>query len=110
MYNALLRKGFQDTPVDAIESMVAVHNFLNEGAWDEILGWERRFASGLKQGWTNCIEGEERFERRSIIEEARNPALKIEPKLLRLQGRPQDMTPKARVLQMLGWVYPSKFS
>jgi cytochrome c heme-lyase len=32
MYNAMLRKGYQDTPVDAVKSMVAVHNYLNEGA------------------------------------------------------------------------------
>src|SRR5262245_34133566 len=47
MYNAMLRKGYSDTPEDAVESMVAVHNFLNEGAWAEIREWERRFSGGL---------------------------------------------------------------
>jgi len=28
----------------------AVHNFLNEGAWGEILGWRRRFGQGLYRG------------------------------------------------------------
>ncbi len=37
MYNALLRKGYTDTDVTAVESMVAVHNFLNEGAWGEVV-------------------------------------------------------------------------
>ena len=36
MYNAMLRKGHTDTPQDAVESMVAVHNFLNEGAWTKL--------------------------------------------------------------------------
>ncbi|XP_044719085.1 cytochrome c/c1 heme lyase domain-containing protein [Hirsutella rhossiliensis] len=76
MYNALLRKGYTDTDVTAVESMVSVHNFLNEGAWAEIVGWEQRFSRGLYKGW---------------------------------QGRPMDMTPKATMLQVLGWIYPSKF-
>ncbi|KAL9121334.1 MAG: hypothetical protein Q9187_002111 [Circinaria calcarea] len=59
MYNAMLRKGYDDTPQDAVESMVAVHNFLNEGAWAEIVEWERRFAKGLGYGWQACRNGEE---------------------------------------------------
>merc|ERR1711881_11552 len=59
MYNAMLRKGYTDTPEDAVESMVAVHNFLNEGAWAEIMEWERRFGRGLSVGWEKCRQGEE---------------------------------------------------
>jgi cytochrome c heme-lyase len=40
-YNALVRKGWE-TPVDAIETMVQIHNFLNEEAWLEVLQWEHR--------------------------------------------------------------------
>jgi hypothetical protein len=50
MYNAMLRKGYTDTPAEHVESMVAVHNFLNEGAWQEIVEWERRFSAGLSRG------------------------------------------------------------
>lgn len=42
MYNALLRKGYTNTPAEDVESMVSVHNFLNEGAWYEICKWEAR--------------------------------------------------------------------
>jgi cytochrome c heme-lyase len=59
MYNAMLRKGYTDTPAEHVESMVAVHNFLNEGAWQEIVEWERRFSAGLKRGWEVCKKGEE---------------------------------------------------
>lgn len=31
------------------------------------------------------------------------------PRLVRFQGRPKDMTPKAGILQALGWVWPNKF-
>ena len=104
MYNAMLRKGYDDTPQDAVESMVAVHNFLNEGAWAEIVGWEQRFSPGLAYGLHACSRGEEGFETQ-ISRRERLP----NPKLLRFQGRPDDVTPKARMLEILGRIYPTKF-
>ena len=108
MYNALLRKGYTDTDVTAVESMVAVHNFLNEGAWSEIVEWERRFGKGLGRGWQVSKHGEEN----SLLELRRIEAQeggREQPTLVRFQGRPKDMTPKAALLQVLGRVYPSKF-
>lgn len=106
MYNALLRKGYTDTDITAVESMVSVHNFLNEGAWAEIVGWEQRFARGLYKGWQVCKRGEahtaEELDRHW-------DGTEVEPSLVRFQGRPKDMTPKAAMLQVLGWIYPSKF-
>lgn len=40
-YNALVRKGWE-TPEEHVETMVEIHNFLNEEAWGEVLKWERR--------------------------------------------------------------------
>jgi cytochrome c heme-lyase len=40
-YNALVRKGWE-TPEESIETVVAIHNFLNERAWEEVMRWERR--------------------------------------------------------------------
>jgi hypothetical protein len=40
-YNALVRKGWE-TPEEHIETMVEIHNFLNEQAWMEVLKWEKR--------------------------------------------------------------------
>jgi cytochrome c heme-lyase len=40
-YNALVRKGWE-TPEEHVETMVEIHNFLNEEAWDEVLGWEKK--------------------------------------------------------------------
>lgn len=106
MYNALLRKGFTDTDVTAVESMVSIHNFLNEGAWAEVVGWEQRFSQGLYKGWQICRRGEahahEELERQRSGDEPR-------PSLIRFQGRPRDLTPKATMLQVLGWIYPSRF-
>lgn len=106
MYNALLRKGYTDTDVTAVESMVSVHNFLNEGAWAEIMGWEQRFARGLYRGWQVCKRGEAHVQE----ELDRNwDGVEIEPSLVRFQGRPKEMTPKAAMLQVLSWMYPAKY-
>ncbi|KAK7056351.1 holocytochrome c synthase [Paramarasmius palmivorus] len=43
-YNALARKGWE-TPEEHVETMVEIHNFLNEEAWQEVLKWERRQTS-----------------------------------------------------------------
>lgn len=109
MYNALLRKGHTDTDITAVESMVSIHNFLNEGAWAEIIEWERRFGKGLKRGWEVTKKGEENSAMALRRLEAQEGDVE-QPTLIRFQGRPQDMTPKAAMLQMMGWLYPSKFA
>jgi cytochrome c heme-lyase len=38
-YNALVRKGWE-TPEEHVETMVDIHNFLNEEAWQQVLKWE----------------------------------------------------------------------
>lgn len=45
-YNALVRKGWS-TPEGSVETMVLIHNVLNERAWDEVIRWERE----LVQDW-----------------------------------------------------------
>lgn len=103
MFNAMLRKGYDDTPEDAVESMVAVHNFLNEGAWAEIEGWEARFSKGLGYGWQVCSKGEEGFQEMPQWQGDR-------PRLMRFMGRPGDLTPKARMMDVLGRVWPSRYA
>ena len=99
MYNAMLRKGHDDTPEDAVESMVAVHNFLNEGAWAEIEGWEARFNKGLGYGWQVCRRGEENFQELPEWKGDR-------PRLMRFMGRPGELTPKVWMMSVLGTVWP----
>ncbi|AAS52302.1 ADR382Wp [Eremothecium gossypii ATCC 10895] len=88
MYNAMVRKGKidpytgEEIPEDAVESMVYVHNYLNEGCWEEILDWERRYSE----------------------------AAAAHPKLLQFMGKPSQLTPRARWYHLLGTLFPSKFS
>lgn len=107
MYNALLRKGYKDTDATAVESMVSVHNFLNEGAWAEIVEWERRFSKGLSHGWEICKKGEQASMAGADI--GANEEEVPQPKLVRFMGRPKEMTPKAATFQLMGWIYPSAF-
>ena len=111
MYNAMLRKGYTDTPAEHVESMVAVHNFLNEGAWEEIREWERRFSKGLGPGWEECRRGEEGAQMRAALHQLRQMGdhPEDEPSLLRFMGRPDEMTPKARMLAFMAKVYPSEY-
>jgi cytochrome c heme-lyase len=66
--NALQRKGKVSSGEEegAVESVVALHNNMNEKTWRKILQWEEAMTSSEK-----------------------------EPKLLRFQGRPTDLSPKA---------------
>ncbi|CAI5759978.1 unnamed protein product [Candida verbasci] len=84
MLNAMLRKGKlnADVPEDAVESMVEVHNFLNEGAWQQILEWEAPYTQDTK----------------------------IEPRLKNFTGKPFDMSPKARFYLLLGEFFPESFN
>lgn len=83
MLNAMLAKGKGDgIPEDAVESMVEVHNFLNEGAWQQILEWEDKYTKETK----------------------------IEPRLKKFTGKPHDLSPKARMYLWLGQLFPETFN
>ncbi|KAM0683835.1 holocytochrome c synthase [Mitosporidium daphniae] len=67
-YHALLRKGYATDPQD-IDSMLFIHNQLNEGVWKHILEWE------------NFMQP--------------NATGRCQPLLKSFQGRPQKLSPKA---------------
>jgi cytochrome c heme-lyase len=67
-YNALSRKNkLADTNEEDMESIVALHNHMNEKTWAKILQWEELSCGSSDRS-----------------------------KLLRFQGRPHDLSPKAR--------------
>ncbi|KAL6928335.1 hypothetical protein ACO0SA_003073 [Hanseniaspora valbyensis] len=85
MYNAMVRKGKidsitgQEIPEEDVESMVDVHNFLNELCWQEIVHWE------------------------SITQNLKDSDLK----LVKFTGRPNDLTPRARFYHELSKIFPN---
>lgn len=79
-YNALVRKGWE-TPEGHVETMVLVHNFLNEQAWLEVLEWEKLAGADSSRA-----------------------------ELARFQGKPGTLTPKARLFGWLAQIMPNTFS
>lgn len=119
MYNAMLKKGYTDTPAEDVPAMVAVHNFLNEGAWDEIREWERRFAPGLSHGWRASRRGEENAAMDADISKRQFLDLNVsvvekykstEPSLVKFMGRPNEPSPKARMLRFMAYMWPDKYA
>ncbi|KAI0065602.1 cytochrome c and c1 heme-lyase [Artomyces pyxidatus] len=78
-YNALVRKGWE-TPEEHVETMVHIHNFLNEKAWDEVQKWETQ------------VNKDEKLQ------------------LVRFMGRPGELSPKARFWLFAGWLLPERFN
>lgn len=76
-FNAMQRKGHSANPSD-MQSIVPIHNAVNERAWSEIKAWER--------GW-----GSERCGG---------------PKLISFAGDSKALTPKARWKGLLGYTEP----
>lgn len=67
-YNALARKGkLEDTDEREIDNVVAMHNNMNEKTWRKVVEWEETLV----------------------------PDSSGAPKLLKFQGRPSDLSPKA---------------
>lgn len=68
-YNALKRKGKADGVQEAdVDTVVTVHNTMNERTWREVMEWERRF---------HCVECDN-------------------PKLKQFMGKPHELSPAAR--------------
>lgn len=73
-YNALVRKGkANDVREEDMKSVVSVHNSMNELTWKSVLQWERLHREYCPY-----------------------------PMLLRFEGRPHDLSPRARWLGMWG--------
>jgi cytochrome c heme-lyase len=77
-YNSLVRKQKSDNvSAKEVELIVAIHNNMNEHGWNEVRRWESMHASECAQ-----------------------------PKLLKFQGKPHDLSPLARVRLLLGYGKP----
>ncbi|OAX43610.1 hypothetical protein K503DRAFT_814445 [Rhizopogon vinicolor AM-OR11-026] len=71
------------TPAEHVETVVKIHNFLNERAWGEVLKWEKRIT------YVFPTRGGRRTH------------------LARFNGRPGEMSPKARFWMLASWLLPS---
>ena len=75
-YNAMTRKGWQ-ADERSIPAVVSIHNTVNEETWRRVLRYEERHRDSCPTS-----------------------------KLARFRGRPNDLSPKARALSLVGYVQP----
>lgn len=80
-FQAALARKNKAAPPEAVETMVLVHNFLNEEGWKLVLDWEKQFGTAAE-----------------------------DVSLLRFQGRPGELSPRARWYGLMGTIWPSKYS
>jgi len=73
-YNAMKRKGFEPEE-ETMRAVVAIHNVVNERAWNHVLDWEKMRSTD-------------------------------NPQLLRFEGKPTELSPKARMLNLIGYDKP----
>ncbi|KIK98825.1 hypothetical protein PAXRUDRAFT_631571 [Paxillus rubicundulus Ve08.2h10] len=76
-FAAMARKNHNPKAAD-MKSIVPIHNAVNERAWSEVLRWE------AGRGGENCGG----------------------VKLVNFKGRPNDISPKARLMTLLGYTAP----
>lgn len=100
-YNALVRKGWE-TPEEHVETMVDIHNFLNEEAWQEVLKWESN-----QRGYVLSVRLLSPARVLTIFVIILNSGRDVQ--LARFQGRPGALSPKATLHLLAGKVFPSKF-
>ncbi|GAX78873.1 hypothetical protein CEUSTIGMA_g6312.t1 [Chlamydomonas eustigma] len=75
-FSAMKRKGWDPRKED-MQAVVSIHNSVNERAWREVMAWEALHAN-------ECAM----------------------PRLKKFVGRPSDYSPKARILNTLGYALP----
>jgi Cytochrome c/c1 heme lyase len=108
LYNAMRRKGWQNVPIDSIPTVLQIHNSINERTWDKVLEWEYMMMNdgsrpvvgnsnfhrlvGLNKDDNNTLDDGNDDPTSSNHESTPPPPT---PRLVRFEGRPKDMTPKA---------------
>lgn len=81
-WNALVRKDkTADASEEYMETVVAIHNNMNENTWKQVLAWE-------------------------ALHPPKKDVHGSDPKLLRFLGRPDELSPKAKILTWLGLTPP----
>jgi len=85
MFNAMARKGYEGTNPEDVPAMVAVHNWLNEGSWEQILNWEKKY-----------------FPYFATPTNSKRSSDNKTPHLVKFKGRPGQPTPKSYILYKIG--------
>jgi Cytochrome c/c1 heme lyase len=131
LYNAMRRKGWQNVPVDSIPTVLQIHNSINERTWDKVLEWEYLMMTSngngrngvavpgrnyLRHRLGGLVSSENEDEDDSLNHDPSfssihdsSSSLPPSPRLVRFEGRPKDMTPKAYLLSKILRLYDPPF-
>ena len=82
-------------------SVVAIHNTVNERAWREVLAWEA-LNSRCEHFAAPAIPQSKLGSHRALCSTSECASIR----LLRFCGKPQDYSPKARLMNLLGYKLP----
>ncbi len=82
MFNAMRKKGWTNVPEESVPVVLQIHNHINESTWNQILEWENASSSSSSSS---------------------------QVQLVRFQGRPNDISPKAFLLSSLLRLYDPPF-
>jgi cytochrome c heme-lyase len=85
VFNAMKRKGWDGIEEESIPSFLQIHNSVNERSWRLLCDWEQ---TNVTRSTSSGNDGSSNNE--------------SEIKLVRFEGRPTDISPKAWVLSTLG--------
>lgn len=123
-FNAVLRKGFTNTRAEDVPSMVLIHNAVNERAWHEILAWEVKHlperhpqrgvlssaSAAATAAGADAGAGASSAAKEAAAEAAMQALAQGECpqgiRLLSFKGDSSHITPKARLLSMMGYTKP----
>ena len=84
VFNAMKRKGWDGIEEESIPSFLQIHNFVNERSWRLLCEWENDYNGNGNDGRGSGGNVDDQI------------------KLVRFEGRPTDMTPKAFFLSTFG--------
>eukprot|EP00595_Chromulina_sp_UTEXLB2642_P003461 CAMPEP_0196763714 /NCGR_PEP_ID=MMETSP1095-20130614/4591_1 /TAXON_ID=96789 ORGANISM="Chromulina nebulosa, Strain UTEXLB2642" /NCGR_SAMPLE_ID=MMETSP1095 /ASSEMBLY_ACC=CAM_ASM_000446 /LENGTH=133 /DNA_ID=CAMNT_0042117483 /DNA_START=246 /DNA_END=644 /DNA_ORIENTATION=+ len=79
-WNALVRKNkVEGAAEEYMDTVVAIHNNMNENTWKQILEWENIYSVKIRGDTSSDL-----------------------PKLLKFTGRPDELSPKAKIKMLFG--------
>eukprot|EP00127_Corallochytrium_limacisporum_P004414 Clim_evm22s161 gene=Clim_evmTU22s161 len=113
-YNAMKKKNWNPRQED-MASVVAIHNAVNERTWQHILIWEhmRNPQLGILSGPSESPDFEKAKNTHRDTSAANDSAAGDQtracsqiPSLIRFVGKPDELSPRARVWTLLGYTAP----
>ncbi len=80
-----------------MNTVVSIHNNMNENTWKQILAWENLHNNSTAAATEAVVQPAPAGAATSSASVTSTVVTGTEPKLLRFIGKPNDLSPKARI-------------